>query len=147
MTVKIRNATEKDIPRVEELERQSFSLPWTAKMLTDQLRGDGRVFLAAEVDGELIGYAGLWYVLDEGYITNVATAEGYRRSGVATALINEMIYRANGLKLLFLSLEVRESNYAAKSLYSGLGFKDVGKRPGYYEQPEEDAAIMTLFLK
>ena len=147
MTISIRNATDKDIPRLEELEKQSFSVPWTAQMLINQLHGDGRVFLAADVDGELAGYIGMWYVLDEGYITNVAVAREHQSAGVATALIRELIRRSYTLSLLFLSLEVRESNMDARRLYSGLEFKDVGKRPGYYEHPDEDAVIMTLFLK
>ena len=147
MSMLIRNATEKDIPALEELEKQSFSLPWTAQMLMNQLHGDGRILLVAESDGVLAGYIGLWYVLDEGYITNVATSQEFRRSGVATALINEVVKRGNALGLLFLSLEVRESNMAARQLYAAADFKDVGRRSKYYEQPEEDAIIMTLFLK
>ena len=102
--------------------------------------------LAAEIEGELAGYMGLQYVLDEGYISNVCTAPAFRRRGVASALIDEMISRARALGLSFLSLEVRVSNDPAISLYAGKGFVSVGVRPKYYEKPTEDAMIMNLAL-
>ena len=100
----------------------------------------------AEIEGELAGYMGLQYVLDEGYISNVCTAPEHRRRGVAGALIDEMISRARALGLSFLSLEVRVSNDPAISLYAGKGFVSVGVRPKYYEKPTEDAMIMNLAL-
>lgn len=147
MTVNIRDAEVSDIPRLEALEKQCFSVPWTADMLASQLVGEGHVFLIAECGDAAAGYMGLQIVLDEGYISNVAAAPGFRRLGVASALIAETIRRARGLGLAFLTLEVRESNFPARRLYAKHGFTDVGKRRSYYENPVEDAILMTKYLK
>lgn len=144
--MKIRDAVPADVPGIAALERECFSLPWPENIIAAQLTGQGKIMLAAEIEGELAGYMGLQYVLDEGYIANVCTAPGFRRRGVASALIDEMISRARTLGLSFLSLEVRASNAPAISLYAGKGFVNVGVRPRYYEKPTEDANIMNLVL-
>ena len=144
--MKIRDAVHTDVPGIAALERECFSLPWSEEIIASQLTGEGKIMLAADEDGALSGYMGLQYVLDEGYISNVCTAPGFRRRGVAGALIDEMVSRARALGLSFLSLEVRVSNVPAISLYSGRGFVNVGLRPGYYEKPTEDAMIMNLAL-
>ncbi|MCM1150348.1 MAG: GNAT family N-acetyltransferase, partial [Butyricicoccus sp.] len=82
----IRDVTAEDIGRILEIERECFSLPWTERQLAMQLE-PGHVFLAACADGEPIGYVGLGYVLDEGYISNVAVAPEHRRRGAAGALL------------------------------------------------------------
>lgn len=144
--MKIRDAVPADVPGIAALERECFSLPWSEEIVAYQLTGAGKIMLAAEIEGELAGYMGLQYVLDEGYISNVCTAPEHRRRGVASALIDEMISRARALGLSFLSLEVRVSNDPAISLYAGKGFVSVGVRPKYYEKPTEDAMIMNLAL-
>lgn len=144
--MKIRDAVPADVPGIAALERECFSLPWAEEIVASQLTGAGKIMLAAEIEGELAGYMGLQYVIDEGYISNVCTAPEHRRRGVASALIDEMISRARALGLSFLSLEVRVSNDPAISLYAGKGFVSVGVRPKYYEKPTEDAMIMNLAL-
>ncbi len=129
---------------VAALERVCFSVPWTADMLADELHNDGAFYAVAEgADGLLLGYAGLRVVLDEGYITNIAVAPGYRRRGVAGALV-EMLCRFGRGGLAFLTLEVRASNRAAAALYEKHGFTPAGRRKNYYDNPREDAIIMTL---
>lgn len=145
--MKIREAVPGDVPGIARLERENFSLPWTEQIIASQLGGPGKLMLAAEEDGTLAGYMGLQYVLDEGYISNVCTAPEYRRRGVAAALIEEMVRRSQALGLAFLSLEVRVSNEPAIRLYEGRGFVKAGVRPGYYEQPSEDALIMNLNIR
>ena len=105
------------------------------------------MFLVAEVGGEAVGYVGMMYILDEGYISNVAVSAAFRRNGAADALIAELLHRAAALELSFVTLEVREHNTPAKQLYKKQGFIPVGKRKDYYEQPKEDAVLMTKFLK
>ncbi len=143
----IRDATTADIPEIAELERLCFSTPWPEELISIYLSGPGRVLIAAEEQGAAVGYMGLQYVLDEGYITNVCTSPEYRRRGIGLALIDEMILRANELSLSFLTLEVRETNSPAQKLYALKGFSQVGRRPKYYEHPDEDAILMTLYLK
>ena len=105
------------------------------------------IFLAAEDEnGRVVGYVGLMYVLDEGYISNVAVSPSRRREGIADMLLAELYARAKEKKLSFLTLEVRESNIPARSLYKKHGYTEVGRRKGYYSLPKEDAVLMTCFL-
>ena len=142
----VADARETCLPEIEEIEALCFSLPWTQDMLRSQLDPEGHVFLTAEAEGRVIGYVGLMYVLDEGYISNVAVHPSHRRQGVADALLTELERRAAALALSFLTLEVRESNAPAIALYEKHGFRSVGKRKNYYEKPTEDAILMTLRL-
>ncbi|MDE6935068.1 MAG: ribosomal protein S18-alanine N-acetyltransferase [Oscillospiraceae bacterium] len=133
------------IPQVEEIERACFPDPWSKKLLEDLLAEEHALTLAAVAgDGAVLGYVSLSWVLDEGYINNVAVRPDCRRMGIATALLEAL--RRQGLEkgLSFLTLEVRESNRGARALYAGLGFAEAGQRRGYYLHPKEDAIIMTL---
>ena len=147
MTYSIINAEKRHITELEELEKQCFSMPWTAEMLETQLPDDKHVFIVAENDEQLLGYVGMMHILDEGYISNVAVSPKCRRMGIADALINELLRRAEALELAFVTLEVRESNTPARSLYSKHGFSDVGIRKNYYDFPKENAILMTKFMK
>ena len=140
--IEVRPAREGDIEAIERIERECFSLPWSAQQLRAQL-GEGYIFLAAEAEGEIAGYVGMQFVLDEGYISNVAVSESARRRGAGGALIAELLDRAQKLGLAFVTLEVRESNLPAIALYAKHGFAVEGRRKNYYEKPREDALIMT----
>lgn len=135
------------IDDIAELEKQCFSIPWTSEQLASQLTDNMHICLAA-VDGEgrTVGYVGLMYVLDEGYISNVAVAPAHRREGIGGMLLDTLRERAEEKGLAFLTLEVRQTNEPAKSLYKKHGYVEVGLRKGYYAKPTEDAILMTLFL-
>jgi len=105
------------------------------------------LFLAAERGGEILGYIGLMYVLDEGYISNVAVRPDFRRQGIAESLLSALETRARGMGLAFLTLEVRAGNGPAIALYEKRGFRSVGRRKNYYEKPTEDAILMTLLFQ
>lgn len=145
--MQIRDAIVSDIPKIARLEATSFSTPWPEDIISVYLSGPGRVLIVADDAGTVIGYMGLQYVLDEGYISNVCTSAEERRRGIGSLLIDEMIRRANELSLGFLTLEVRENNFPAQGLYTKKGFIEVGRRPRYYDHPVEDAILMTLYLK
>jgi len=144
--MEITDVTQNMLPQIFEIEKESFSLPWTLEQLASQLDMKRHVFLAAVNNGEVLGYAGLMFVLDEGYISNVAVSKKHRRSHVADALIAGLCERARKKKLSFITLEVRKSNDAARALYGKHGFSDMGVRRDYYENPREDAVICTKFL-
>ena len=146
MKLEIRDVTEAELPQITALERACFSLPWSEQMLRSQLK-PGHGFLAAMEGERVLGYVGFLYVLDEGYISNVATDPARRRQGVADALLEELVRRGRELGLAFLTLEVREGNAPARALYEKHGFSVVGHRKNYYEKPAEDAVLMTLELK
>ena len=129
------------------IERECFAVPWTREGLCAYLPDDMHYMVICTDDkGEPIGYIGLMYVLDEGYISNVAVDPEYRRMGIADALITELINRANSLELSFVTLEVREGNEPAKALYNKHGFSKVGVRKNYYSFPTENAILMTKFF-
>ena len=146
MEFTISDAREELLPQIQKIEQHSFSMPWTEAMLRMQLAPDSHVFLTAETEGVVVGYVGLMYVLDEGYVSNVAVHPDWRRRGAADALLTALEARARKLLLSFLTLEVRESNAPAIALYEKHGYRAVGKRKNYYEKPTEDAILMTLKL-
>lgn len=147
MACLIQNAEKKHLAQLENLEKLCFSMPWTREQLESQLPDAQHVFLVA-VDGEsVLGYVGMMFVLDEGYISNVAVSPEARRCGIGDALIAELLLRAEEKALSFVTLEVRESNEAAIRLYQKHGFQKVGLRKKYYDLPKEDAILMTKFLK
>ena len=136
------------IDEIELLEKQCFSVPWSRQALISQLPDDMHFFIAAFNDsGRVLGYVGMMYVLDEGYISNVAVSPECRRLGIADKLIESLIKRASEKNLSFVTLEVRESNLPAIELYRKFGFSDVGMRRNYYNRPTENAILMTKFLR
>ena len=147
LEIQISDAREELLPQIQRIEQQSFSVPWTEAMLRIQLQPDSHVFLTAETADGVVGYVGMMYVLDEGYISNVAVRPEARRQGVAEALLTALEQRARALLLSFLTLEVRESNAAAIALYEKCGYRVVGRRKNYYEKPTEDAILMTRTLE
>ena len=147
MEYAIRDVGPDDIPQIVEVEKRCFSLPWTAEQLAAQIKDTQHEFIAAiSPDGTVLGYVGMMYVLDEGYISNVATDLPWRRQGIADALIGRLCAICEGLRLSFVSLEVRAGNAPAVALYEKHGFAPVGLRKNYYERPREDAVIMTKYF-
>ena len=128
---------------VAELERLCFSAPWNEAMLEEELYNDTAYFIVAEgEDGQVLGYAGLHVILDEGYIDNVAVRPTCRRQCIADRLL-DVFCRFGQANLAFLTLEVRPSNTAAVALYEKHGFREAGRRKDYYENPKEDALLLT----
>lgn len=128
------------------IETECFSHPWSRQSLENELNNETSLFLVAKEENEVIGYIGMSIVIDEGYIFNVAVRESYRNKGVATALINELITYGKKNNFCFLTLEVRESNRPAISLYSKFGFLKAGERKDYYSNPKENAILMTKYF-
>lgn len=137
-----------NVDQIAEIEKECFSHPWSRQMLLEELENLSASFIAAQAeDGTVLGYAGLTVVLDEGYINNIAVREPYRKQKVASALLDVFIRFAEANELAFLTLEVRASNDAAIGLYLKHGFEQVGRRKNYYEDPKEDAILMTRYFK
>ena len=145
MSIQIVPMNADHLEELEKLERICFSRPWSRKMLAEELENQCAAFLVAQdsITQQVMGYAGLLVMADEGYITNVAVFPEFRRQGVAAKLIAVFENFARGNKLAFLTLEVRPSNTAAIALYKGFGFEEVGRRKNYYDLPKEDALILT----
>lgn len=139
----IRKAEEKDLPAILQIEEQCFSTPWSYESLYhDILENKLACYLVGEMDGVVCGYMGIWNIVDEGHITNVAVAPMYRRRHIASMLLDEMLDICGKAGIKKFTLEVRYSNKAAQALYRGKGFTEAGLRKGYYEAEGEDAIIM-----
>ena len=146
--VTILSFTTAHIPQAAEIERLCFSDPWSERMLAEHLDNPCSLTLAAvDEAGGLLGYVGLLAVVDEGYITNVAVHPACRRRGVASALLGTLEDLGRERALAFLTLEVRQFNAPARALYEKLGYVPAGLRKNYYEDPREDAVIMTKTLR
>ncbi len=135
-----------DLTEVMAIENENFSVPWTEMGFFSFLMRDDTLFLVAEEQGHILGYMGIMTVLDEGEITNVSVAKTARRRGVARGLVSEMIARMKSRKVKVIHLEVRKSNEAAIALYTAFGFVQDGERKGYYEEPVEDALLMSCHM-
>ena len=141
--IQIRRMTDNDVNEVAELEKQCFSVPWSEKSFHDEMTNKLAIYFIARADEKCVGYAGFWNVSGEGGITNVAVLPEYRRKGIASLMIEEMIKEAKDLGLEILTLEVRKSNVSAQGLYRKYGFDIIGERKRYYSDNGEDAWIMT----
>lgn len=130
------------IKKIADLEKICFSEPWSENALLDAFVR-GTKFFVAVGDSGVLGYIGISCILDEGYITNVAVFPEERKKGIGRALIERVFDLAKELSLAFVSLEVRQSNSGAISLYEKMGFKREGIRKNFYDSPKEDAIIMT----
>lgn len=138
-----RTAQERDVAAIETLERQCFAVPWSYESLYhDVMKNRLASYIVAEADGVLCGYVGIWKIVDEGHITNVAVSPDYRRRHIARAMLEALIARCGQNGITSYTLEVRVGNEPAIKLYEGLGFTAVGLRKGYYEDNGEDALIM-----
>jgi [ribosomal protein S18]-alanine N-acetyltransferase len=138
--VEIRRLTYADLPQVVAIERRAFTTPWSLAMFVLELSKASGICLAAEADGELVGYLicsrydTVWHVM------NVAVDPDRRRRGIATALIGALLERVGPDAPV--TLEVRRSNTGAIVLYERFGFRSAGVRPRYYADNGEDAVIM-----
>lgn len=135
-----------DVLVVAEIEKECFSKPWSEKAIKTEINNDLSYFVVAKVGNEVVGYGGMYSVMGEGYIYNIAVKRKYRKFGIGTNIVNELVNYSKIKSLNFLSLEVRKSNTPAINLYSNCGFEKVGNRKNFYTNPLEDAIIMTKFL-
>lgn len=143
-TIKIKPMTQMDLDNVISIEAASYGEHhWSKESFFNELSNElARYYCAFDCDGNLMGYAGTWQILEEAHITNIAVSPDYRRKKVGEALLTTIINdcRNNGIK--YITLEVRVSNTPAINLYEKYGFKSLGTRKGYYQNNNEDALIM-----
>ena len=142
MDVLVRKLKETDVKALAQIQAQAFSRPWTAQILKELLDKRYCTYLVAEVEGKVVGGCGFTNCGGEGDIGNMVVAEEYRRQGVASRLLEELLLSGAKDDIADFTLEVRVSNEAAIHLYEKYGFVSEGIRPGFYDQPREDAVIM-----
>lgn len=134
-----------DLEQVMPIEEANFSIPWTANGFFSFLLREDALFLVAEDEetAEILGYCGILISFDEGDITNVCVREEDRRKGIGRMLVERLIQETKKAGVTVWHLEVRQSNEGAIRLYESLGFAQDGLRKGYYEEPREDAVLMS----
>lgn len=134
------------IAELTRLERISSSMPWSEQAFLTELTNDKARFYVAQYAGSAIGYIGAYNIMSEVFISNISVLPSFRRRGVASRLMRHLIDVSKAEGAETITLEVRVSNQAAIEFYKGFGFVDAGIRRGFYENPKEDALLMTKEL-
>jgi len=143
----IRKMRKEDIDEVYQIECLSFSAPWTKESLYYELEQNlFAKYVVVELEEQVIGYCGLWVIMDDAQITNIAVHPDYRGRKIGEALLRFAIQLSREMKAKRLSLEVRVSNHIAQSLYKKAGFEPGGIRKNYYTDNQEDALVMWVNL-
>jgi len=127
------------------LEEACFAIPWSRESIQKEIEGNNMaIYFVAEQEGHVVGYGGMWHVVNEGHITNICVAEECRKQGIGDMLLRRLIDEAHAREMIGLTLEVRVSNGSAQRLYTRNGFKPEGIRKNYYAETKEDAVVMWL---
>ena len=133
----------RDVDAVCEIEKLSFKTPWSKESFIEEIKAKDRTrYMVAELGDTVVGYGGMWLIIDEAHITNIAVHPDYRGKKIGKRIVEEMIVEAKNEGITSLTLEVRVSNVPAIKLYKDLDFQEVGTRKGYYVDTGEDALIM-----
>lgn len=140
--ITIRFMEERDIKAVAAIEKHIFSMPWSKQAFYDMLQNDKALYFVAEEEGVIAGYCGVFCIVGEGDIMNVAVVRERRGRGIASAMLHELLKQAADRGITEFTLEVRAGNTPAIHLYERLGFAIEGIRKNFYEKPTEDALIM-----
>jgi [ribosomal protein S18]-alanine N-acetyltransferase len=133
-----------DVAAVHEIERLSFATPWPAYAFEQELTSNRLArYVVARAGARVVGFGGLWLMVDEAHITTFGVHPGWRRRGVGRRMLVALFDLAWELRATRMTLEVRVGNTAAQALYAELGFEVAGRRVAYYSDDGEDALVMT----
>ena len=140
----VRKICEADVRQIHEIETLCFAMPWSEESIRKDVEENvvARWLVLDDGEGRVLAYAGMWFVLDEAHVCNVAVHPDHRRKGYGMMVFSELEKLAMENSMSMMTLEVRRSNIAAQNLYHACGFLDVGYRKRYYEDNKEDALIM-----
>lgn len=144
MEITINRMQKSDVDNVIDIEKDAYGdHHWSKESFLNEISNDlAHYFSAFDENGNLVGYAGSWQILEEAHITNIAVAKEFRRNKIGEKLLRKIIDSCYENKIKYITLEVRVSNKPAISLYEKYGFKSFGMRKGYYQDNNEDALIM-----
>ncbi|NQV18489.1 MAG: ribosomal protein S18-alanine N-acetyltransferase [Armatimonadetes bacterium] len=146
MKIEICKMQIKDLQKVLDIEKELFSEPWSAKMFVEKIINHESYVLQKSDEQEIIGYICGWKINDEFEITNLGIRKQFQRQGFGKILVEHLIKKVKNENCKIFFLEVRENNFAAQKLYEKLGFKVIGIREEYYNNPKENAVVMRLRL-
>jgi len=142
--LRVRPMTAADLPAVHLIERASFTTPWPPQAYRQELESNRLShYLVALIGDQIVGYGGIWLMVDEAHVTTFAVHPAYRRRRIGERMLIALLDLALDRQAREATLEVRLSNLAARRLYEKYGFRPVGIRPRYYSDNQEDALIMT----
>ncbi|WP_156291096.1 ribosomal protein S18-alanine N-acetyltransferase [Oceanobacillus salinisoli] len=134
-----------DVDEVMEVERSSFTTPWTTDVFYQEIVDNAHAhYFVMELDKKIVGYVGMWIVLDDAQITNIAILPEYRGRKLGEKLFGFVMQLLRSLGANRLSLEVRVSNVSAQKLYRKFGLVPGGIRKNYYTDSGEDAIVMWV---
>lgn len=142
MSVNLSLMTKEDLDQVLEVSSLSLKESWDLNSFSNELSNPLAKYLIAKINDKVVGFVGVWTIIDEGHITNMAVHPEFREKGVGSILLASLIERSKDWGCPSLTLEVRSSNNAAKALYKKFGFLEEGVRKNYYRDNDEDALIM-----
>lgn len=143
--VTIRKMKSQDIGRVIEIERQSFTLPWSENAYLNEISNRSAYYTVAEEDGVIVGYIGMWIIMDEAHITTLAVDPKNRKHKIGERLLIDLLSNAMRIGARRATLEVRSSNIKAQNLYSKYSFTSAAIRKAYYRDNDEDAIVMWIY--
>lgn len=146
MEIKISEMSLPHLLEIKDILISDFDDFWTYTIFEDELKNPNSQYFVATIEDEIVGFAGIWNVLDEMHITNIVTKISKRHIGIASKLLEKLIETSKNQNASLLTLEVKEANTNAIKLYEKYNFKKIGSRKNYYGQ-NENAIIMTLFFK
>ena len=144
MSMIITRAKAGHLAEITQIERETFPDPWSARILAHKISDPATIFLIAEQESEIQGYALLQCIPPEAELTNFAVTEKARRSGTGRYLLKALLQEAKNQAIEAIHLEVRAGNTPAIALYTSRGFQPAGLRKNYYKNPNEHAVLMTL---
>lgn len=146
--ISFRPMTLDDISSIVAIEREAFTSPWSPEAFRSELKHNHFAkYTVMERSGEVIGYGGMWIIIDEAHITNIAVKASCRGKGYGEQMLRVLQQAAMNNGAVSMTLEVRVSNEVAQGLYRKLGFRPSGVRPNYYTDNQEDALIMWADLE
>ncbi len=136
--------TREDVESIVRIEEEAYGKHhWAKSSFYDEMSNNlAKYYTAKNNNGEILGYAGTWHIIDEGHITTIAVRSDYLRNHIGEAMMQKIIEDCYKNKIKYLTLEVRSSNIPAIKLYEKYGFQSLGTRKGYYQDNNEDALIM-----
>ncbi len=142
--IKIEQMNKEDVEAVIRIEEEAYGKHhWAKSSFYDEMSNNlAKYYVARIPNGEIVGYAGTWHIIDEGHLTTIAVKREYLRNHIGEAILKTIIDDCYKSEIKYLTLEVRVSNIPAIKLYEKYGFKSLGTRKGYYQDNNEDALIM-----
>lgn len=143
-TLRFEPLQETHVAPILAIEGRTNTAPWSERSFRNELDHQRGIFLVAILSGEVVGYGGIWLVIDEAHVTTIAVAQEHQRLGIGERLMVELLKKAKERGMLCSTLEVRASNDAAIKLYEKLGYQISARRRGYYPDNREDAIVMWL---